>query len=401
MTIIDDKHLVDKGSYMSFLTHLECSHCGQDYDADQLIKVCSDCGYPLLVRYDLQNAADQLDRDEISSRPAGLWRYHELLPVRDPENVVTLGEGGKPMLRLESLGMRLGLSNLYLKDEGQNPTGSFKALGLSVAVSRAQELKVNGFVIPTAGNAGGALAAYAARAGLPAHVFMPQDAPHINAVEVKITGADLQLVPGLISDAGREASKAAEHSGWFDVSTLKEPYRLEGKKIMGYELAEAFGWQLPDVIVYPTGGGTGLIGMWKAFDEMQTMGWIGGHRPRMVTVQSSGCAPIVKAFHEGLQEAEPWENAATIAAGLRVPVAIGSRLMLDVLRESNGTAVAISDNEIREAQSKLASNEGIFACLEGAATIGALEVLMEQGWIAPNERVLVFNTGSGLKQKME
>jgi threonine synthase len=385
---------------MSYLSHLECSYCHGQITAEQAIRVCPQCGQPLLARYALRRAAAELDRDAVSARPGGLWRFRELLPVRDPECIISLGEGGKPVLKLDHLGRRLGLDALYLKDEGQNPTGSFKALGLAVAVSRAAELGTRVFVIPTAGNAGGALAAYAARAGLAAHVYMPQDASLINILEVQMTGADLHLVNGLINDAGAEAAEAAAQGGWFDVSTLKEPYRLEGKKIMGYELAEAFGWQLPDVIVYPTGGGTGLIGMWKAFDELEALGWIGRHRPRMVAVQAAGCAPIVKAFHEGAEAAEPWENAATLAGGLRVPVAIGSRLMLSALRQSGGTAVALADNDIRAAQSLLATSEGIFAALEGAATVGALIPLLQQGWIQPDERVLVFNTGSGLKHRL-
>ena len=289
---------------MNYLTHLECSHCQRRYDADRLIRVCADCAHPLLARYDLVKAAAELDRDEVASRPVGMWRYREMLPVREKRHIVTLGEGGKPVMKLENLGRQLGLRRLYLKDEGQNPTGTFKAMGLSAAVSRALELGAQEFVIPTAGNAGGALAAYAARAGAPAHVYMPQDAPLINILEVQMMGADLKLVNGLINDAGREAAEAAAEGGWFDVSTLKEPYRLEGKKIMGYELAKAFDWQLPDVIIYPTGGGTGLVGMWKAFDEMEALGWIGRERPRMDAVQSDGCAPIVKALHDGTDEAQ-------------------------------------------------------------------------------------------------
>lgn len=386
-----------EGSIMNYLSHLECSKCGVTFDAEQLIRVCLECGYPLLARYHIDRAAQALDKEQVASRPDGIWRFSELLPVRDPANIVTLGEGDTPVLSLDRLGNQLGLENLFLKDEGQNPTGSFKALGLAVAVSRAKELGASEFVIPTAGNAGGALAAYAARAGIPAHVYMPEDAPVINAREVQMTGADLHLVPGLINDAGREAATAADKNGWFDVSTLKEPYRLEGKKIMGYELAIAFDWQLPDVIIYPTGGGTGLVGMWKAFDEMEALGWIGESRPRMVVVQSSGCAPMVKAFEDGKEEAVPWENAETIAGGLRVPMAIGSRLILSALYESNGTAVAVDDDHIQLAQAKLASSEGIFACVEGAAPIAALEILVEQDWIALHERVLVINTGTGLK----
>jgi threonine synthase len=385
---------------MNYLSHLECSHCQHRYDADQLIRVCTECAYPLLARYDLERAAAELNREAVTSRPVGMWRYREMMPVRKREHIVTLGEGGKPVLKLDNLGRQLGLKELYLKDEGQNPTGTFKAMGLSAAVSRALELGVREFVIPTAGNAGGALAAYAARAGVPSHVFMPQDAPLINILEVQTMGADLHLVNGLINDAGREAGEAAAKGGWFDVSTLKEPYRLEGKKIMGYELAKAFDWQLPDVVIYPTGGGTGLIGMWKAFDEMEALGWIGRQRPRMVVVQAEGCAPIVKAFHDGVEVAEPWENAATLAGGLRVPVAIGSRLMLTALRDSGGTAVALSDSQFREAQGVLAAGEGIFASLEGAATVAALPRLIEQGWLEAEERILIFNTGSGLKHRL-
>jgi threonine synthase len=329
-----------------------------------------------------------------------LWSYRELLPVRDPRHIITLGEGGKPVLQLKQLAQKVGLRHLFIKDEGQNPTGSFKALGLATAVSRALELGVREFVIPTAGNAGGALAAYAARAGVRAHVYMPLDAPLININEVQMTGADLHLVNGLINDAGREAAEAASAGSWFDVSTLKEPYRVEGKKIMGYELAAAFHWSLPDVIIYPTGGGTGLIGMWKAFAEMEALGWIGRERPRMVAVQSTGCAPIVKAFEAEAEEAEPWENAATLAGGLRVPVAIGSRLMLAALRESGGTAVAIPDSRIQEAQHLLATLEGMFVSLEAAATIAALPELIASQWLQPDERVLVFNTGSGLKYRL-
>jgi threonine synthase len=383
----------------SYLKRLECSYCRMSYDADQLIRVCVECGRPLLARYDLEKAKSELDRDAIWRRPANLWRFRELLPVRDERYIYTLGEGGKPVIELKRLGRRLGLKHLFLKDEGQNPTGSFKALGLAVAVSRARELGATEFVIPTAGNAGGALAAYAARAGARAHVYMPVDAPEVNSFEVQIVGADLKEIAGLINDAGRIAAAMAVERGWFDVSTLKEPYRLEGKKIMGYELAAAFAWKLPDVIIYPTGGGTGLIGIWKAFDEMEELGWIDSRRPRMIAVQSESCAPIVRAFHEGAEEARPWENAKTIASGLRVPVAIGDRLMLAVLRESQGTAVALPDRQIWTARGLLASTEGIFAALEGGATIGALQKLVETREITPHEKVLVINTGNGLKER--
>lgn len=385
---------------MSFLTHLQCSLCQTIYEADQLIRVCPACEHPLLACYDLTHAAATLDRDEMLHRPNDMWRYHEMLPVRDPHYRISLGEGGTPILKLNNLGHLLGLNQLYLKDEGQNPTGSFKALGLAMAVSRALELGAREFVIPTAGNAGGALAVYCARAGVCAHVYMPQDAPLINILEVQMTGADLHLVNGLINDAGREAAAAAKAGGWFDVSTLKEPYRVEGKKVMGYELAAAFNWELPDVIIYPTGGGTGLIGMWKAFAEMETLGWIGPKRPRMVAAQASGCAPVVKAFHDGAEATEPWPNAATIAGGLRVPVTIGGRLMLTALRESQGTGVAVPDHRIQAAMSLLAQREGIFVSLEAAATVAALEDLIGQGWVHPDERILIFNTGSGLKHRL-
>lgn len=384
---------------MSYLSHLECSQTGQIYDADHLIRL-SEAGQPLLAQYHLEKARAELDRDALMRRPCDMWRYREMLPVRDPQFITTLGEGGTPILKLDNLGNQLGLPHLYLKDEGQNPTGSFKALGLAAAVSRARELGVTEFVIPTAGNAGGALAAYAARAGLRAHVYMPQDAPLININEVQMTGADLHLINGLINDAGREAAADAAGGGWFDVSTLKEPYRVEGKKIMGYELAAGFDWALPDVIVYPTGGGTGLIGMWKAFAEMEALGWIGAHRPRMVAVQADGCAPVVKAFHEGWEATEPWENASTLAGGLRVPVTIGGRLMLQALRQSDGTGVAVSDGRIFEAQQLLARTEGIFVSLEAAATVAAVQDLVAQKWVHPDERVLVFNTGSGLKYRL-
>lgn len=385
---------------MSYLTHLECSFCHKMYDADQLIRLCPACEHPLLARYDLVHAAATLDRDEMAHRPNTLWRYHEMLPIRDPHYHISLGEGGTPVLKLDNLGQLLGLNQLYLKDEGQNPTGSFKALGLSVAVSRAVELGAREFVIPTAGNAGGALAAYCARAGVTSHVFMPQDAPLINILEVQLIGADLRLVNGLINDAGREAAAEGSAKGWFDVSTLKEPYRVEGKKIMGYELAAAFNWELPDVIIYPTGGGTGLIGMWKAFAEMEALGWIGAKRPRMVSAQASGCAPVVKAFHDGAEATSPWPNAATIAGGLRVPVTVGGRLMLQALRDSQGTGVAVPDHRLQAGLSLLAQREGIFVSLEAAATVAALEDLVSQGWVHPDERILIFNTGTGLKHRL-
>jgi len=326
-----------------------------------------------------------------------MWRYRALLPVRDKGAVVCLGAGYTPLLRATRLGEELGLNHLYIKDEGLNPTGSFKARGLAVAISRARELGVREVVIPSAGNAAGAMAAYAARAGLRAHVFMPRDVPAPFRLECQALGAEVTLVDGLITDCGREARRGAEEHGWFDVSTLKEPYRLEGKKTMGYELAEQFGYRLPDVIIYPTGGGTGLIGMWKAFGELAELGWIGDQRPRMVAVQPRGCAPIPRAFHAGEPFATPWEGAHTVAAGLRVPSAVGDFLILRALRESNGTAVAVSDEALVGAQMRIARLEGIFACPEGGATLAALETLLAQGWVSPAARIVLFNTGTGLK----
>ncbi len=382
---------------MSTLTHLTCPECGRTFDADRLQTYCPDCQSPLLAHYDLQAAARTLTPESVAARPRGIWRWHEILPVRDPARRFTLGEGDTPLLPVPRLASQMGLEHLWVKDESQNPTGTFKARGLVMAVSRAVELGVREFVIPTAGNAGGALAAYAARARVKAHVFMPADAPHVNKVEVEAAGADLVLVDGLISDAGRLASQQAQANGWWSVSTFKEPYRLEGKKTMGLEIAQAFGWELPDVIIYPTGGGTGLVGMWKAFDELEALGWIGAKRPRLVSVQAAGCAPIVRAFQEGAPRARPWENAHTIAAGLRVPSAFADRLILRALRETRGTAVAVTDEEITAAQHRLAATEGILAAPEGAATLAALERLHAQGWIQPTDRVVLFNTGSGLK----
>jgi threonine synthase len=330
-------------------------------------------------------------------RPAGIWRWAEIMPVREEKHRLALGEGDSPLLPAARLGESLGFSNIYIKDESMNPTGSFKARGLGVAVAMAVELGIRDLVIPTAGNAGGALAAYAARAGLAAHVFMPQDAPLANQLEVRAFGADLILVEGIISDAGKLAAEQAAKHGWFDVSTFKEPYRVEGKKTMGLELAEQFHGELPEVILYPTGGGTGLVGMWKAFDEMEQLGWIGPKRPRMVTVQAAGCAPIVRAFDQGAERAEFWQNAETLAAGLRVPGPFADRLILQALRASHGRAVAVSDDEITECQKEVASKEGIFAAPEGAATLAAFKKLVQEGWIKTQERAVLFNTGTGLK----
>jgi len=382
---------------MSFLSHLECALCGKELEADRLWNLCPACEKPLLARYDLEKARRAVTREMIAGREADLWRYRELLPVRDPRHALCLGEGFTPLVRAARLGQAVGLANLFIKDEGLNPTGSFKARGLAVAVSRARELGVEAVSIPSAGNAAGAMSAYAALAGLRAYVFMPRDVPQLFVAECRALGAEVTLVDGLITDCGRVAAEEVRRFGRFDVSTLKEPYRLEGKKTMGYELAEQMGWTLPDVIIYPTGGGTGLIGMWKAFDEMEKLGWIGPQRPRMVTVQSDGCAPMVKAFHEGREFAEPWQDARTIADGLRVPAAVGDFLILRALRQSDGTAVAVSDQEMLEAANLIGRTQGVFACPEGAATLVAFQHLRRQGWIDDDETVVLFNTGSGLK----
>jgi threonine synthase len=381
----------------SSLTELHCPECGKYFPADDLQTYCQDCFSPLLADYDLAALRSRLSPKLVRQRPRGIWRWAELLPVRRPEFRLTLGEGDTPLLRLPHLANALGLANLFLKDDGSNPTGTFKARGLAVAVGRGLELGVSSFVVPTAGNAGGALAAYAGRARVEAHVYMPKDAPKVNQIEVVLAGADLHLVDGLIDDAARSAASDAGRAGWFDVSTLKEPYRLEGKKTIGFELAEAFNLDLPDVIIYPTGGGTGLIGMWKAFNELEALGWIGPERPRMVSVQAEGCAPIVRAFASQSQRAEPWEQAYTIAAGLRVPVVFADRLILRVLRESRGTALVVSDEEIIKSQKWLAEGEGVFAAPEGSATLAALNHLISQEWISPGEKVVLYNTGSGLK----
>jgi len=382
----------------SYLSHLECSHCGQTYDAHQVQTFCPICQTPLLADYDWTAAAAHLKRDQFQARRKGMWRWHELLPVRDEAHIVTLGEGDTPILTLARLGDELGLQRLYLKDESLNPTGTFKARGLSAAVSRARELGVQRLTIPTAGNAGGALAAYAARAGIPAQVFMPADTPLANIEESRITGAEVTLVEGLISDAARLSVEAARQNGALDVSTFKEPYRMEGKKTMGYEIAEAFDWRLPDVIVYPAGGGMGLAAIWKAFGELRRLGWLeGDHLPRMVAVQAAGCAPVVAAFEKRAETCEFWQNAHTQASGLRVPKSFGDRLILQTLYESNGLALAVSDEEMMRAQQQLARCEGIFAAPEGAANVAALHHLIESNWLAADEQVLLLNTGTGLK----
>ena len=381
---------------MTFAQEIICPRCDHRFPLSRLLNLCT-CGSPLLVRYDLKKASANFSISSLQGRVSSLWRYRELLPLRDDANLVSLGEGFTPLLPAKSLAGELGLKRLWIKDEAQNPTGSFKDRGLSLAISRAKELGVKKAAIPSAGNAGGSLAAYAARAGIEAHVFMPRDTPIANQIEVQQYGARLTLVDGLINDCGRIINERKTAEGWFDISTLKEPYRVEGKKTMGYEIAEQLNWTLPDVIIYPTGGGTGLIGMWKAFQEMEELGWIGSKRPRMVSVQASGCAPIVKAFGEGRETAEPWQNAKTVASGLRVPQAVADFLMLRALRESNGMALSVSDEEMIAEIPRLGRAEGIFFCPEGAACVAALRRLTQNGWIKPTDEVVLFNTATGLK----
>jgi threonine synthase len=375
------------------ITHLECSKCGRKHAHEKLQNLC-DCGGPLLARYDLNAAARTLTPEALRGRAATMWRYAEVLPSRDP---VSLGEGMTPLVATQRLGDKLGIEGLFVKDEGLNPTGSFKARGMSAAVSRAKELGAKALAAPTAGNAGGALAAYAAQAGIPCVIVMPSDTPAANVIECEAFGADVRKLKGLISDCGRYVGEHKEKEGWFEVSTLKEPYRIEGKKTMAYELWEQMGGKLPDVIIYPTGGGVGLIGMCKAFEEMEAMGWIGRERPRMVVVQASGCAPIVEAFERGAESAEFWKNAATVASGLRVPKALGDFLILAGVRVTGGTALAALDREMLAAGKELASLEGIFAAPEGAATVVAARKLAARGWIKREERVVLFNTGCGYK----
>lgn len=381
----------------STLIHLECSACGMTYDPNQLLNLCPACSKPLLARYDLARAAHTFSTTKVAQRPATLWRYASILPVQRPDARISLGEGWTPLLHAARLGARIGCSNTYIKDESSNPTGSFKARGLCLAVSRAYELGATALAIPSAGNAAGALCAYAAAAGMPAHVFMPADVPTPFQAECRVLGGKVTLVDGLITDCGVQVRDGAAQGRWFDVSTLREPYRVEGKKTMGYELVEQLHGRMPDVIIYPTGGGTGLIGMWKAFDELEQMGVIGSERPRMVSVQSSGCAPIVQAFHSGREYAEPWPQASTVADGLRVPAAIGDFLMLRVLRASHGTAIAVDDAEMISYAKMVGSTTGIFPAPEGAACLVAQVRLLEQGWILPDETVVLFNTGTGLK----
>ncbi|GAB4205829.1 MAG: threonine synthase [Roseiflexaceae bacterium] len=382
---------------VSTLTHLECAACGTTHDAERLHNLCTQCGKPLLARYDLARAAATLTPKALRERRPSLWRYREVLPVRDPARIADLGEGWAPLVHAARLGAQIGCPATYIKDESLNPTGSFKARGQAVAVSRAAELGATAVAVPSAGNAAGAMSAYAAALGLPAYVFMPADVPLAFRAECRALGAEVTLVDGLINDCGVRVREGAAQGRWFDLSTMREPYRVEGKKTMGYELAEQLGWRLPDVIIYPTGGGTGLIGMWKAFDEMEQLGLIGPARPRMVCVQSSGCAPIVRAFDAGEEHAPLWQGAHTVADGLRVPVAIGDFLIIRALRASGGTALTVDDAEMLRFSTVMGAATGIFPAPEGGACLAAQVALLERGWITAGETVVLFNTGTGLK----
>lgn len=382
---------------MNFLSHLECGYCNEILDAEQPHNLCPKCNKPLLARYDLEKAKNTLTKDILKDREPNMWRYHEVMPVKKEENILCLGEGFTPLQHAQRLGQHLGFTNLYIKDEGLNPTGSFKARGLGAAISKAYELGIKSVSIPSAGNAAGAMSAYAAKAGMEAHVFMPKDVPKPFVNECKALGASVTLIDGLITDCGKAAAEEVKKYNRFDVSTLKEPYRIEGKKTLGYEVAEQMNWTLPDVIIYPTGGGTGLVGMWKAFDEMEKMGWIDSERPRMVTVQSDGCAPMVKAFRDGSEFAEMWQGAKTVADGLRVPAAVGDFLILRALRESNGTAIAVPDKDIMDGANLMGQTQGIFPAPEGGATVAALIQLKKEKWIKDDETIILFNTGSGHK----
>ena len=382
---------------MSFLSHLQCGYCNKKYEANKLWNLCPECSKPLLARYDIDKAKQNFNKSDLESRPPTLWRYKEMLPITDEKYILSLGEGFTPLLKADRLSREIDFENLYIKEEGVNPTTSFKARGLCVAVSKAFELGVKEVSIPSAGNAAGAMSAYAALAGMKSFVYMPKDVPPPFIAECIALGAEVKLIDGVITDCGREAAEDVKKYKRFDLSTLKEPYRIEGKKTMGYEIAEQFNWELPDVIIYPTGGGTGLIGMWKAFDELEELGWINSKRPRMVTVQSSGCAPMVKAFNEGKEFAEHWENAFTVADGLRVPSAVGDFLILRTLKESNGTAVAVSDEDMIKGLKTIGRTQGLFVSPEGGATYAAFINLLREGWIKSNEKVVLFNTGSGHK----
>lgn len=385
---------------MSFVTHLECSYTSERYEAGKphgLSKV----GKPLLVRYDLDAIRNAVTKDDIAKRTDGFWRYHEFLPVENSQNRISLGEVMTPLVTLPHTENRLGVSGeIIVKDEGRLPTGSFKARGLALAVSMAKEFGLNHLAMPTNGNAGAAMAAYASAAGIKTTIFCPDDTPAVNVEEIALQGGDVYRVNGLINDCGKIVGEGKEKAGWFDVSTLKEPYRIEGKKTMGLELAEQLGWELPDAIFYPTGGGTGLIGMWKAFDELEEIGWIGSKRPKMIAVQAVGCAPIVKAWEEGEEHAPLWENAWTAAAGIRVPIAVGDFLIIRAVRESDGFAVAVDEKEIFKARDDVAREEGLLLCPEGAATLAAYRQALADGRVSTSDRVVLFNCATGLKYPM-
>lgn len=376
-------------------TSLACSRCGKTFHANELLNLC-ECGGPLLVNYDLSSIGTTWRKDSLKNAPSTMWRYEPVLPASQSE-AVSLGEGWTPLIRADKLGEKIGASNLWIKDEGQNPTDSFKARGLCCAVTMAKKLGATKLAIPSAGNAASALAAYAATAGLEANIFMPRDVPQANFVECKAHGAKVTLVDGLISDCGKIVAERKAREGWYEVSTLKEPYRIEGKKTMGYEVAEQFDWQLPDSILYPCGGGVGLIGMWKAFDELEKLGWIGRKRPKMISVQAAGCAPITRAFQERTEASEFWQDAHTVASGLRVPKALGDFLVLRAVRESGGVAISISDEEMLDAGQATASFAGIFPAPEGGACVAAVRELLRTGILDPEEQIVIFNTGSGLK----
>ncbi|HTV95133.1 MAG TPA: threonine synthase [Steroidobacteraceae bacterium] len=381
-----------------FVTHLECANCFERYDAGLVHGLCVKCQRPLWVRYDLDAVRRHLPKRSLADRERTMWRYRELLPIRDMGNVITLGETATPLLPAPRLGASFGVRELLFKDESRLPTGSFKARGMAMAISKANELAIRRVAVPTAGNAGGAVAAYAARAGMEAYVFMPQDTPSINAKECWLAGAKTFHVNGLIDDCGRIVAEGKTRKHWFDLSTLKEPYRIEGKKTMGLELAEQLDWQLPDVILYPTGGGTGLIGMWKAFAELASIGWLNSaHKPRMIACQSEGCAPIARAFERGERFAAKFDHAATIASGVRVPVAVGDFMILDAVRESGGLAIAVPEERIAPWMRKAISLEGLSICPETAVCLGALESLLARGAVRPDERIVVFNTGGAQK----
>jgi threonine synthase len=380
----------------TLVTHLECSLCNRKFQAGKAWNLC-ECGGPLLVRYNLALLRETWSLDSLASAPDTMWRYAPALPVRLESSIVSLGEGMTPLLSATRTGARIGASDLLIKDEGLNPTGSFKARGLSCAVSMCVELGIRKLAIPSAGNAASALAAYSAAAGIEAHIFMPQDVPQANFIECSAYGARVTLVDGLISDCARIVAERSAQEGWFDISTLKEPYRIEGKKTMGYELAEQLGWELPDAILYPTGGGVGMIGMWKAFDELQALRWIGAKRPKMIAVQAEGCQPVVRAFQEGAERSRFWDGAATVAGGLRVPKPLGDFLVLQAVRDSGGTAIAVPDSDLIDAGIRLATEEGIFISPEGAACVTAAEKLLRDGFLKREDQIVIYNTGSGLK----